>query len=198
MDREGEDGVSVAASKAALVTSGEAGAGSQNLHVEEVNSPDVTEDSVLESWAESVDVAENGAKQAEEGAITNLNGFSDYGRRERHQRDREVQLAMQMADAVEDDAHAVARSLTALLSSLKSALSEVTTSSVANMRVENEAAGQVQDAAIDAATKGNRFINACLRLNEEMKGMERVASQLEALKMKVDQVESQANRFLSR
>ncbi|OAE25232.1 hypothetical protein AXG93_2210s1160 [Marchantia polymorpha subsp. ruderalis] len=175
MDR---DVVSVGASRAVPVTSGEAGAGSRNLHVSEENSADVTENSVLKNLADSVEVAENGAKEAEEGAITNLNGFADYGRREHPQRDREVQLAMQMADAVEDDAHAVARSLTALLSSLKSALSEVTTSSVANMRLENEAAGQVQDAAIDAASKGNRFVNACLRLNEEMKGMERVANQL--------------------
>ncbi|KAL2609490.1 hypothetical protein R1flu_028063 [Riccia fluitans] len=153
---------------------------------------------ILDQGQKAVEAAESAASKAEQGSVGSLNGFTDYEERKRQQRDHDVQLAMRMADAVEEDAHAVARSLTALLSSLRSALSEVTRSSVAHMRIENEAAGQVQDAAIDAVSKGNRFVNDCLRLNEEMKGMDRVASQLQALKVKVDHVESQASRYISR
>ncbi|KAG0496806.1 hypothetical protein HPP92_001497 [Vanilla planifolia] len=35
--------------------------------------------------------------------------------------------------------------------------------------------GSLQVSALDAATKGNRYINSCLRLNEEMKSMEGLA-----------------------
>ncbi|CAM6086811.1 unnamed protein product [Calypogeia fissa] len=134
----------------------------------------------------------------EEGALLNPNGLIFSDESDLQPRSHTLDSTLKLGDAVEDDAWAVARSLTALLASLKSALSEVTGSSLEHMHSENEAAGQLQDVAIDAATKGNRFINACLRLNEEMKGMNRVATQLESLKQRVDQFEYQSNRYLPR
>ncbi|KAI5327543.1 hypothetical protein L3X38_026939 [Prunus dulcis] len=35
---------------------------------------------------------------------------------------------------------------------------------------------------VDSATKGNRYINSCLRLNEEMKGIDSLALQLKILR----------------
>ncbi|XP_021300611.1 uncharacterized protein LOC110429003 isoform X2 [Herrania umbratica] len=55
---------------------------------------------------------------------------------------------------------------------------EVTSGSVDHMRCFGDAAGRLQESALDAATKGNRYINSCLRLNEEMKGIDGLASQL--------------------
>ncbi|KAL3699227.1 hypothetical protein R1sor_017249 [Riccia sorocarpa] len=187
-----------AASKSEKFSIEDQEAGPSNSQFQVSDFQNMKEKELLDQGAKSVEAAENAARQAEQGSIGNINGLIEYEEKKPRKTDQEVQLAMRMVDAVEEDAHAVARSLTTLLSSLRSALSEVTKSSVANMRVENEAAGQVQDAAIDAASKGNRFINDCLRLNEDLKGMERVAAQLEVLRAKVDHVESQASRYLSR
>ncbi|CAL5360086.1 unnamed protein product [Camellia sinensis] len=44
----------------------------------------------------------------------------------------------------------------------------VTSSSVYHMRCFSDAAGRLQECALDAATKGNCYINSCLRLNEVM------------------------------
>ncbi|KAL4191530.1 hypothetical protein AMTRI_Chr07g80970 [Amborella trichopoda] len=79
---------------------------------------------------------------------------------------------------VERDATAIAGSFTSLFSSLRLALSEVTSTSVEHMRCFSDIAGRLQESALDAATKGNHFINSCLRLNEEMKGMESLVMQL--------------------
>ncbi|OMO79535.1 hypothetical protein CCACVL1_13604 [Corchorus capsularis] len=49
---------------------------------------------------------------------------------------------------------------------------EVTGGSVDHMRCFGDAAGRLQESALDAATKGNR-------LNEEMKGVDSLATQLE-------------------
>ncbi|XP_052210492.1 uncharacterized protein LOC127813520 isoform X2 [Diospyros lotus] len=81
-------------------------------------------------------------------------------------------------EVVERDSTAIAQSFTSLFASLRLALSEVTGSSVNHMQCFNDAAGQVQECALDAATKGNRYINSCLRLNEEMKGIDSLATQL--------------------
>jgi hypothetical protein len=107
-------------------------------------------------------------------------------------------MAVKMVKAVEQDAAAVAGSLATLFSSLQSALSEVTGSSIEHMRCHSEAAGLLQDASIDAAAKGQRFINACLRLNEEMKAMGSLAAQLKTLRQVVDQFEYHASRSLPR
>jgi hypothetical protein len=113
-------------------------------------------------------------------------------------RESDVAMAVKMVKAVEQDAAAVAGSLATLFSSLQSALSEVTGSSIEHMRCHSEAAGLLQDASIDAAAKGQRFINACLRLNEEMKAMGSLAAQLKTLRQVVDQFEYHASRSLPR
>lgn len=113
-------------------------------------------------------------------------------------RESDIAMAVKMVKTVEKDATAVAGSLATLFSSLQSALSEVTGSSIEHMRCHSEAAGLLQDASIDAATKGQRFINACLRLNEEMKTMGSLAAQLKTLRQVVDQFEYHASRSLPR
>lgn len=113
-------------------------------------------------------------------------------------RESDLGMAVKMVKAVEEDAKAVAGSLAMLFSSLQSALSEVTGSSIEHMRCHSDAAGLLQDASIEAATKGNRFINACLRLNEEMKSMAALANQLKTLRQVVDQFEYHASRTLPR
>lgn len=112
--------------------------------------------------------------------------------------DLDVVMALRTLEAVEKDAQAVAHNLSSLLSSLQSALSQVTTSSVEHLQCYNEVAGRVQEAALDAATKGNRFINACLRINEEMKGMAGMAAQLRVLRQTVDHFDRQVSRLLPR
>jgi hypothetical protein len=101
-------------------------------------------------------------------------------------------------EIVEKDACEVAGSLTSLLSSLRLALSQVTGSSVEHMRCYNDVAGQVQESALDATSKGNRFINACMRLNEEMKGMGSLAAQLKLLRRTADNLDSLVTRYLPR
>ncbi|KAM5572448.1 hypothetical protein ABKV19_012485 [Rosa sericea] len=81
-------------------------------------------------------------------------------------------------EVVERDSIAIADSFTSLFSSLRLALSEVTSNSVDHMHCFGDAAGRLQESVLDAATKGNRYINSCLRLNEEMKGVDSLALQL--------------------
>ncbi|XP_070038929.1 uncharacterized protein [Nicotiana tomentosiformis] len=64
---------------------------------------------------------------------------------------------------VEKDSMAIAESFTSLFASLRSTLSEVTSTSIDHMNCFGDAAGRVQECALDAATKGNRYINSCLR-----------------------------------
>eukprot|EP00250_Pteridium_aquilinum_P032924 c4961_g1_i1 orf=85-510(+) len=123
---------------------------------------------------------------------------ADSVRSAMEKRDLDVVMALRTLEAVEKDAQAVASTLSSLLSSLQSALSKVTASSVEHLECYNEAAGHVQEAALDAAMKGNRFINASLRLNEEMKGMAGLAAQLKVLRQTVDHFDRQAARLLPR
>ncbi|XP_042506116.1 uncharacterized protein LOC122082546 isoform X2 [Macadamia integrifolia] len=79
---------------------------------------------------------------------------------------------MRAIEVVERDSMDIAESFTALFCSLRLALSEVTSSSVDHMRCFSEAAGRLQESVLDAATKGNRYINSCLSCNEtKPKGM---------------------------
>eukprot|EP00252_Welwitschia_mirabilis_P019287 TRINITY_DN4416_c0_g1_i1.p1 TRINITY_DN4416_c0_g1~~TRINITY_DN4416_c0_g1_i1.p1 ORF type:complete len:162 (-),score=34.95 TRINITY_DN4416_c0_g1_i1:100-519(-) len=98
--------------------------------------------------------------------------------------------------AVEKDANEVAGSLTSLLSSLSLALSQVTCSSVEHMHCYSDIACQLQESALDAASKGNRFIDACFRLNEEMKGMESLAAQIKVLRRTVDDLDILVTQYL--
>ncbi|KAI3468730.1 hypothetical protein Pfo_025393 [Paulownia fortunei] len=51
-------------------------------------------------------------------------------------------------------------------------------------------------AVLDASTKGNRYINSCLRLNEEMKGMDVLATQLKILRRHVDALDTAVNSIV--
>uniref|UniRef100_A0A2P2JG41 Uncharacterized protein LOC8287383 isoform X2 n=1 Tax=Rhizophora mucronata TaxID=61149 RepID=A0A2P2JG41_RHIMU len=81
-------------------------------------------------------------------------------------------------EVVERDSVAIAESFTSLFASLRLALSEVTSSSVDHLHCFGDAVGHLQESVLDAATKGNRYINSCLRLNEEMKGIDSLVRQL--------------------
>ncbi|KAK9103636.1 hypothetical protein Sjap_020890 [Stephania japonica] len=72
----------------------------------------------------------------------------------------------------------------------------VTSSSVDHMHCFSDATGRVQESALDAASKGNRFINSCLRLNQEMKGIETLAMHLKILKQNVDTLDSAVNKLV--
>ncbi|THG21997.1 hypothetical protein TEA_017967 [Camellia sinensis var. sinensis] len=84
-------------------------------------------------------------------------------------------------EILERDSVAIAESFTSLFASLRLALSEATSTSVDHMHCFSDAAGRLQECALDAATKGNRYINSCLRLNEEMKGVDSLGTQLSDL-----------------
>ncbi|XP_040990414.1 uncharacterized protein LOC121237641 [Juglans microcarpa x Juglans regia] len=99
-------------------------------------------------------------------------------------------------EVVERDSVAIAESFTSLFSSLRLAISEVTGSSVNHMHCFTDAAGCLQESVLDAATKGNRYINSCLRLNEEMKGMDSLAIQLKFLRRNVDALDTAVNKLL--
>ncbi|KAL3726111.1 hypothetical protein ACJRO7_031066 [Eucalyptus globulus] len=99
-------------------------------------------------------------------------------------------------DVVERDSVAIAESFTSLFASLRLALSEVTSCSTDHMQCFNDAAGRLQESVLDAATKGNRYINSCLRLNEEMKGMESLATQLRILRRNVHALDSAVNKVV--
>ncbi|KAH6804290.1 hypothetical protein C2S51_032537 [Perilla frutescens var. frutescens] len=81
-------------------------------------------------------------------------------------------------DAVERDSAAIAESFSSLFSSLRLSLSQATGSTVEHMNCFSDAAGRLQECVLDASTKGNRYINSCLRLNEEMKDMDALATRL--------------------
>ncbi|XP_054809267.1 uncharacterized protein LOC129311191 isoform X11 [Prosopis cineraria] len=91
---------------------------------------------------------------------------------------------------VERDSLAIAESFVSLFDSLRLALSEVTGSSVDHMQCFCDAT------VLEATTKGNRYINSCLRLNEEMKSINGLASQLKVLRRNVDSLDSAVNKLL--
>ncbi|CAA7037156.1 unnamed protein product [Microthlaspi erraticum] len=97
---------------------------------------------------------------------------------------------------VEKDSQAIAESFSSLFVSLRSTLSEATGSSVDHMSCFGDAAGRLQVTALDAATKGNRYINSCLRLNEEIKGVENLAARLKHLRRNVDVLDTAVNKLL--
>ncbi|XP_010540989.1 PREDICTED: uncharacterized protein LOC104814574 [Tarenaya hassleriana] len=97
---------------------------------------------------------------------------------------------------VEKDSQAIAESFSSLFGSLRSALSEATSTSVDHMQCFGDAAGRLQETTLDAATKGNRYINSCLRLNEEIKGTENLAARLKLLRRNVDALDTAVNKLL--
>ncbi|CAN8274138.1 unnamed protein product [Cochlearia groenlandica] len=103
---------------------------------------------------------------------------------------------MRTIATVEKDSQAIAESFSSLFISLRSTLSEATSSSVDHMTCFGDAAGRLQETALDAATKGNRYINSCLRLNEEIKGVEDLAARLKHLRRNVDVLDTAVNKLL--
>ncbi|XP_021769081.1 uncharacterized protein LOC110733357 [Chenopodium quinoa] len=99
-------------------------------------------------------------------------------------------------EVVERDSLAIAESYTSLFASLRLALSEITNTSVDHIQCFSDAAGKLQESAIDAATRGNHFIHSCIRLNDEMKGIDDLAAHLKILKRNVDALDSAASRLL--
>ncbi|KAK8965469.1 hypothetical protein KSP40_PGU013819 [Platanthera guangdongensis] len=106
---------------------------------------------------------------------------------------REVFRAL---EAVEKNTAAIAESYASLFSTLRLALSEVTSTSIENIQCLSDVVGSLQVSALDAASKGNRYINSCLRLNEELKSLEDLALQLKMLRKNVDALELCVNRVL--
>ncbi|KAK7815587.1 hypothetical protein CFP56_001432 [Quercus suber] len=74
--------------------------------------------------------------------------------------------------------------------------SAIAESYVDHMQCFSDAAGRLQESVLDASTKGNRYINSCLRLNEEMKGVDSLATQLKLLRRNVDALDSAVNKLL--
>ncbi|KAI5655473.1 hypothetical protein M9H77_32660 [Catharanthus roseus] len=74
-------------------------------------------------------------------------------------------------EVIERDSLAIAQSYNSLFASLRSALSQVTGTSIDHMSCFGDAAGRLQECALDATTKGNR-------LNEEMKRVPDLAIKL--------------------
>ncbi|KAK4742361.1 hypothetical protein SAY87_000362 [Trapa incisa] len=99
-------------------------------------------------------------------------------------------------EVLERDSLAIAGSFTSLFASLRIALSEATNCSVDHMQCFSDAAGHLQESVLDAATKGNRYINSCLRLNQEMKGVDNLAMQLKILRRNVDALDSAVSRVV--
>ncbi|XP_022136588.1 uncharacterized protein LOC111008257 isoform X2 [Momordica charantia] len=99
-------------------------------------------------------------------------------------------------EVVEKDSLAIAESFTSLFASLRSALSEASGNSIDHMHCFSDAAGCLQESVLDAATKGNRYINSSLRLNQEMKGIDNLAAQLKVLRKNVDALDSAVNKLL--
>nr|CAD1844829.1 unnamed protein product [Ananas comosus var. bracteatus] len=99
-------------------------------------------------------------------------------------------------EVVERDSAAIAESFSSLFSSLRLALSEVTSTSIDNMECFSDVVGRLQESALDAASKGNKYINSCLRLNEEMKGLESLSMQLKILRKNVDSLDLAVSRLL--
>ncbi|MED6158914.1 hypothetical protein PIB30_037463 [Stylosanthes scabra] len=99
-------------------------------------------------------------------------------------------------EVVERDSFAIAQSFTSLFASLRLALSNATATTLDHMQCFTDASGRIQESVLDAATKGNRYINSCLRLNEEMKNIDGLASQLKILRRHVDSLDAAVNKLL--
>ncbi|CAH1451406.1 unnamed protein product [Lactuca virosa] len=99
-------------------------------------------------------------------------------------------------EVVERDSLAIADSFSSLFASLRIALSEVSSRSVDHVQCFSDAAGRLQESALDTATKGNLYINSCLRLNEEMRGIDTLAMQLKVLRRNVDALDTAVNTLV--
>ncbi|CDY10875.1 BnaC01g14900D [Brassica napus] len=146
----------------------------------------------MEAGAESdVDLPVDGDSSAAEESGSNQNS----GGRSEPSPSNQGEILRTLA-TVEKDSKAIAESFSSLFVSLRSTLSEATSSSVDHMGCFGDAAGRLQETALDASTKGNRYINSCLRLNEEIKGVENLAARLKHLRRNVDVLDTAVNKLL--
>ncbi|GKA10030.1 hypothetical protein Tco_0689463 [Tanacetum coccineum] len=127
-------------------------------------------------------------------------------------------------EIVERDSIAIAESFSSLFESLRTSLSQVTSRSVDHVQCFSDAAGRLQESgplrnqnmwfpnidfakkrglyleslhnSLDSATKGNLYINSCLRLNEEMRGIDTLAMQLKVLRRNVDALDTTVNSLV--
>ncbi|XP_071708039.1 uncharacterized protein [Rutidosis leptorrhynchoides] len=103
---------------------------------------------------------------------------------------------LKAVEIVERDSLAIADSFQSLFSSLRLSLSQATSRSVDHVQCFSDAAGRLQESALDSATKGNLYINSCLRLNEEMRGIDTLAMQLKTLRRTVDALDTAVNSLV--
>ncbi|KAI5383710.1 hypothetical protein KIW84_070898 [Lathyrus oleraceus] len=73
---------------------------------------------------------------------------------------REILKAIEV---VERDSLAIAQSFTSVFEALRLSLSQSTDTSIHHIQCFADAAGHLQESVLDAATKGNRYINSCLK-----------------------------------
>ncbi|XP_019086019.1 PREDICTED: uncharacterized protein LOC104717975 [Camelina sativa] len=137
----------------------------------------------------------NVVKPVEDDSAAETGPERDHGERSESSSLKQGEILRTLA-TVEKDSQAIAESFASLFVSLRSTLSEATGSSVDHMSCFGDAAGRLQESALDAATKGNRYINSCLRLNEEIKGVENLAARLKHLRRNVDVLDTAVNKLL--
>ncbi|KAI3727627.1 hypothetical protein L6452_16245 [Arctium lappa] len=99
-------------------------------------------------------------------------------------------------ETVERDSVAISNSFSSLIASLRLALTEVTGLTVDHIHCFNDAAGRLQESALDATTKGSRYINSCLRLNEETRGVKSLGMHIKILRKKIDVLDSSMNKLI--
>ncbi|XP_058782989.1 uncharacterized protein LOC131657631 [Vicia villosa] len=75
---------------------------------------------------------------------------------------REILKAIEV---VERDSFAIAQSFTSVFEALRLSLSQSTDTSYHHIQCFTDAAGHLEESVLDAATKGNRYINSCLKLS---------------------------------
>lgn len=101
-----------------------------------------------------------------------------------------------MLGRLEKDAVSVAESLNHLLASISSLMSQSSDNTFLHLECLNDAASLLHGKTLEAASKGNKFVNSCLRLNEEMKDLGETEERIRRLRQRLDQFELVANRIL--
>ncbi|GAQ84065.1 hypothetical protein KFL_001750020 [Klebsormidium nitens] len=107
-----------------------------------------------------------------------------------------IPVAVEVLAEVEKDASNVANNLVQLMATLRASLADVTHCSLEHLECHSEAARELHEAVTDAASSGNRFINECQRLDQEMRDVGELAAQIKAMRQLVDHFEGQLNRHL--
>ncbi|CAI5489374.1 unnamed protein product [Closterium sp. Naga37s-1] len=102
---------------------------------------------------------------------------------------------MEVLNDAERSAMGAADAVKQLLDALRGHLKEVTSNTVAHVEVERDAATRLQGAAMEAANRGMRFINACMRMNEDLQQLPHLTAQVKELSRKVDEFDRQSTAY---